>query len=131
MLDARGTSVAPITFTSIDTALACAFWRGIDFQSGVRRLGPRLGGHLPRWKRSDNTGNVNFRSGSSVMIGARHAFTHSEDYAAVIYSGSAPMFTGPPSDRAYTFNGQRSNPGAGDPAFDCVRDIAASTCMQL
>jgi hypothetical protein len=127
MLDARGTSVAPITFTSIDT-LSPVFWRGIDFNQGsdASVLDWVVISHGGR---SDNTGNVNFRSGSSPKIGVV-TFTHSEDYAAVIYSGSAPMFTGPPSDRAYTFNGQRSNPGAGDPAFDCVRDVAASTCTQ-
>jgi hypothetical protein len=127
VLDARGTSTEPITFTSIDTVTP-VFWRGIDFNQGS-------GGSMLDWVvvsyggRSENTGNVNFRSGSVVTIGAVD-FTHSEDYAAVIYSGSAPMFTGPSSDRVYTFNGQESNPGAGDPAFDCVRDVAANSCTQ-
>jgi hypothetical protein len=67
--------------------------------------------------------------GSVVTIGAA-TFSYSEDYAAVIYSGSAPMFTGPPTDRIYMLNGQASIPGAGDPLFDCVRDIAAGTCTQ-
>jgi hypothetical protein len=40
------------------------------------------------------------------------------------------MFTGPSTDRVYTFNGQQSIPGDGDPAFDCVRDVAASVCTQ-
>ncbi len=128
VLDARGTSTQPITFTSIDTVTP-VFWRGLDFNQGS-------GGSVLDWVvvsyggRSENTGNVNFRSGSDVMIGAVD-FTHSEDYAAVIYSGSAPMFTGPSSARLYTLNGQESNPGAGDPAFDCVRDVAANTCTQL
>ncbi|MBW2626474.1 MAG: hypothetical protein JRE45_02540 [Deltaproteobacteria bacterium] len=126
-LDARGTSSEPIIFTSLDT-ISPVFWRGIDFSQGS-------GGSMLDWVvvsyggRSANTGNVNFRSGSDVMVGVA-TFTHSEDYAAVIYSGSAPMFTGPPSDRVYTLNGQQSNPGAGDPAFDCVRDVAASICTQ-
>jgi hypothetical protein len=127
VLDAQGTSTDPITFTSLDTATP-AFWRGVDFGQGS-------GGSMLDWVivsyggSRANTGNVNFRSGSAVVIGAV-AFTHSADYAAVIYSGSAPMFTGPSTDRAYTFNGQRSNPGAGDPTFDCVRDVAASSCTQ-
>ena len=127
VLDARGTSSEPITFTSVDT-ISPVFWRGIDFSQGST-------GSMLDWVvvsyggRSANTGNVNFRSGSDVMIGAA-TFTHSEEYAAVIYSGSAPMFTGPPSDRVYTLNGQQSNPGAGYPAFDCVRDVAASICTQ-
>ena len=48
------------------------------------------------------------------------AFTHSNNYAGVIYAGSAPVFTGPPTDRVYTFNG-----------FDCIRDVAAGTCEQV
>jgi hypothetical protein len=127
VLDAQGTSTDPITFTSLDTATP-AFWRGIDFGQGS-------GGSVLDWVlvsyggSGADTGNVNFRSGSEVVIGAV-TFTHSADYAAVIYSGSAPMFTGPSTDRAYTFNGQRSNPGTGDPTFDCVRDVASSTCTQ-
>ena len=127
VLDAQGTSTDPITFTSLDTA-SPVFWRGIDFGQGS-------GGSVLDWVlvsyggSGADTGNVNFRSGSEVVIGAV-TFTHSADYAAVIYSGSAPMFTGPSADRAYTFNGQRSNPGGGDPTFDCVRDVASSTCTQ-
>jgi len=49
----------------------------------------------------------------------------------VIYTGSAPMFTGPTTNRVYELNGQASNPGSGDPAFDCVRDIATGTCNPL
>jgi hypothetical protein len=124
-LDAQGTGTQPITFTSIDT-VSPVFWRGIDFNQGsdgsvLDHVIISYGG------RSENTGNVNFRSGSDVRVGAV-TFRHSEDYAAVIYAGSAPMFTGPSSDREYTFNGQESNPGVGDPAFDCVRDVAADTC---
>jgi hypothetical protein len=127
VLDARGTSAEPITFTSLDAA-SLAFWRGIDFGQGA--TGSMLDWVVVSYGGSGaNTGNVNFRSGSAVVIGAV-AFTHSADYAAVIYSGSAPMFTGPSTDRAYTFNGQRSNPGTGDPTFDCVRDVAASSCTQ-
>lgn len=127
ILDARGTSTAPIIFTSIDTATP-VFWRGIEFSQGsdgstLDRVLISYGG------RSANTGNVNFQMGSVVTIGAA-TFTHSEDYAAVIYAGSAPMFTGPPTDRVYMFNGQASNPGAGDPLFDCVRDVAAGTCIR-
>jgi hypothetical protein len=127
VLDARGTGTEPITFTSIDT-VSPVFWRGIDFNQGsdgsiLDRVYISYGGS------TENTGNVNFRSGSIVTIGAV-VFTHSEDYAAVIYSGSAPMFTGAPTDRLYMFNGQESNPGGGDPAFDCVRDVAALTCTQ-
>jgi hypothetical protein len=55
----------------------------------------------------------------------------SEEYAAVIYTGSAPMFIGPSTDRVYELNGQASNPGPGDPAFDCVRDVATGTCNPL
>jgi hypothetical protein len=128
ILDARGTSTEPITITSIDTVLP-VFWRGIDFEQGS-------GGSMLDWVTvsyggtSDNTGNVNFRSGSLVTVGSV-AFTHSEDYAAVIFSGSAPMFTGPPATRVYALNGQESSPGVGDPAYDCVRVVAAGTCAPL
>jgi hypothetical protein len=128
ILDARGSSAEPITFSSIDT-VSPVFWRGLDFNQGS-------GGSVLDWVvvsyggRTDNTGNVNFRSGSVVTIGVV-SFTHSEDYAAVIYAGSAPMFAGPPTDRMYLSNGQQSNPGSGDPAFDCVRDVAAGSCTQL
>lgn len=128
ILDARGTNAKPITFTSIDT-VAPVFWRGIDFNQGsdgsiLDQVVVSYGG------RGTNMGNLNFRSGSVVTIGAV-TFSYSEDYAAVIDSGSAPMFTGPPTDRVYMLNGQASMPGAGDPAFDCVRDTAAGTCTQL
>jgi hypothetical protein len=125
VLDARGTSAEPIVFTSIDT-VSPVFWRGIDFNQGSD-------GSMLDWVvvshggRANDTGNVNFRSGSVVTIGAA-TFTHSEDYAAVIYTGAAPMFTGAPSDRVYAFNGQESSPGGGDSAFDCVRDLAAGSC---
>ena len=69
--------------------------------------------------RNNNTGNLNFLSGSLVTVGSV-AFTHSNNYAGVVHAGSAPVFTGPPTDRVYTFNG-----------FDCVRDVAAGTCEQL
>jgi len=128
VLDARGTSAEPIVFTSIDTATP-VFWRGIDFNQGsdgsmLDQVVVSYGG------RSSDTGNVNFRSGSVVSIGVV-SFTHSEDYAAVIYAGSAPMFTGPATDRIYELNGQASVPGAGDPAFDCVRNASAGTCDPL
>jgi len=128
VLDAQGTSTAPITFTSIDT-VSPLFWQGVDFNQGS-------GGSMLDWvivsyggRRSD-TGNVNFRTGSAVTIGAV-AFTHSEGYAAVIYAGSAPTFAGPSTMRSYTSNGQGSNPGVGDPAFDCVWDVAADACSAL
>jgi hypothetical protein len=128
VLDARGTASDPITFTTIDE-LTPAFWRGIEFSQGsdgsaLDYVVVSYGG------RSDNTGNVNFRMGSVVTIGVA-TFSHSEDYAAVIYTGSAPMFMGPASDRVYELNGQESVPGVGDPAFDCVRDVAAGTCEPL
>jgi len=128
VLDARGTSADPITFTSIDTG-APVFWRGIDFNQGsdgsmLDHVVVSYGG------RSNGTGNVNFRIGSVVTMGAA-TLSHSEEYAAVVYTGSAPMFTDPPEDRVYELNGQAANPGPGDPAFDCVRDIATSTCDPL
>jgi len=127
ILEAQGTSTAPITFTSMDT-VSPVFWRGIDFEQGSR-------GSMLDWVTvsyggsNDGTGNLNFRSGSVVSVGSV-VLTHSADYAAVIYTGSAPIFTGPPAARTYTLNGQESNPGVGDPAFDCVRDIALNTCTQ-
>ncbi len=128
VLDAQGTVAAPITFTTADVA-APAFWRGIDFNQGsdgsvLDHVTVSYGG------RSEDTGNVNFRSGAEVTVGAV-TFTHAEDYAAVIYTGSGPMFTGPSTERVYTRNGQESNPGPGDPAFDCVRDVSAGTCLPL
>ncbi|MGB3051294.1 MAG: putative Ig domain-containing protein [Polyangiales bacterium] len=128
VLDAQGTSTDSITFTSMDSATP-AFWRGIDFAQGsdgsiLDHVVVSYGG------RSTDTGNVNFSSGSVVTMGVV-ALTHSEDYAAVIYAGSAPMFTGRSTDRLYIRNGQASIPGAGDPSFDCVRDETAGTCTQL
>jgi len=128
VLDAQGTSTDWITFTSMDIATP-TFWRGIDFAQGsdgsvLDHVIVSYGG------RSANTGNVNFRSGSVATIGVV-TLTHSEDYAAVIYAGSAPMFTGPSTDRLYVRNGQASVPGTGDPSFDCVRDATAGTCTQL
>ncbi|KPK52929.1 MAG: hypothetical protein AMJ63_08000, partial [Myxococcales bacterium SG8_38_1] len=128
VLDARGTASQPITFTSID-ATAPVFWRGIDFNQGsdgsmLDHVVVSYGG------RSNGTGNVNFRSGAVVTIGVA-TLSLSEEYAAVIYTGSAPMFTGPTTNRVYELNGQASNPGSGDPAFDCVRDIATGTCNPL
>jgi hypothetical protein len=127
VLDARGTSAEPIVFTSIDT-VSPVFWRGIDFNQGSD-------GSILDWVvvshggRTNDTGNLNFRSGSVVTVGAA-TLTYSEDYAAMIFSGSAPTFTGAPTDRVYSLNGQESSPGSGDPAFDCVRDLAAGTCSQ-
>ncbi len=128
MLDAQGTVSSPITFTTADTVTP-TFWRGIDFNQGsdgsvLDHVTVSYGG------RTENTGNVNFRSGAVVTIGIV-TLSHSEDYGAVIYSGSAPMFTGPSTDRVYTRNGQESIPGPGDPTFDCVRDTVADTCLQL
>jgi hypothetical protein len=128
VLDARGTQSEPIVFTSIDTT-APTFWRGIDFNQGsngsvLDHVVVSYGG------RGNGTGNVNFRSGSVVSVGAA-TLSLSEEYAAVIYSGSAPMFTGPATDRVYELNGQASNPGVGDPAYDCVRDIPNGTCNPL
>jgi hypothetical protein len=126
-LDARGTAAAPITFTSIDTDTP-AFWRGIDFNQGsdgsvLDQVIISHGGS------SAGTGNVNFRSGSIVDVGAVR-FSHSANYAAVIDEGSAPMFVGPATQRYYSANGQAYNPGPGDPSYDCVRDVAADVCTQ-
>jgi hypothetical protein len=128
VLDAQGTGTDAITFTSMDIA-APTFWQGIDFAQGsdgsiLDHVVVSYGGRIA------DTGNVNFRSGSVATMGVV-TLTHSEDYAAVIYAGSAPMFTGPPTERLYVRNGQASVPGAGDPSFDCVRDAAAGTCTQL
>ena len=128
VLDARGTVAEPIVFTSIDSTTP-VFWRGIDFNQGSN--GSMLDHVLVSYGgRGADAGNVNFHSGSVVSIGVA-SFTHSEDYAAVIYAGSAPMFTGPATDRIYELNGQASVPGAGDPAFDCVRNASAGTCDPL
>ncbi len=128
VLDAQGTSTDSIAFTSMDIATP-AFWRGIDFAQGSD--GSTLDHVIVSYGgASAGTGNVNFRSGSVATIGVA-AFMHSEEYAAVIYAGSAPMFTGPSTDRLYVRNGQASVPGAGDPSFDCVRDATAGTCTQL
>lgn len=127
VLDARGTIAEPIAFTSSDT-VAPAFWRGIDFEQGSS-------GSMLDWVTvsyggaSANTGNINFRSGSFVTLGSVTS-TYSQNYAGVIFAGSAPMFTGSSSTRVYMHNGQSSIPGVGDPAYDCVRDVAADTCTQ-
>ncbi|HSN81522.1 MAG TPA: hypothetical protein VLS88_03000, partial [Polyangiales bacterium] len=127
VLDARGTATAPITFTSIDPS-GQTFWRGIDFNQGAD--GSALDQVIISYGGSGaGTGNVNFRSGSIVDIGAVR-FTNAAHYAASIFAGSAPMFLGPPIERLYVSNGQASNPGSGDPAFDCIRDAAAGTCIQ-
>ena len=73
---------------------------------------------------------MNFRIGSVVNVGVA-TFSNGANYAGVIHAGSAPMFTGPAGDRTYELNGQTSIPGPGDPAFDCIRDIAAGTCNPL
>ena len=117
LLDAQGTAANQIRFTSIDTGTP-VYWRGIEFRQGSD-------GSMLDWVvvsyggRNTNTGNLNFLAGSVVTVGSA-AFTHSNNYAGVIYAGSAPVFTGPPTDRVYTFNG-----------FDCIRDVAAGTCDQL
>ncbi len=128
VLEARGTSSEPIVFTSIDDTVP-VFWRGIDFNQGsdgsiLDHVVVSYGG------RRAGTGNVNFRIGSIATLGVA-TLSHSEEYGAVFYAGSAPMFTGPPTDRVYELNGQQSNPGPGDPAFDCVRDAALGTCDPL
>ncbi|MGD8317707.1 MAG: hypothetical protein PVH76_08160, partial [Myxococcales bacterium] len=107
---------------------SAVFWRGIDFNQGsdgsvldqvvVSHAGSTTG-----------TGNVNFRSGSVVEVGAVR-LTHSANYAAVIDPGSAPMFLGPSAERSYASNGQAYNPGPGDPAYDCILDLAADVCIQ-
>jgi hypothetical protein len=128
MLDARGTSTAPIVFTSIDTT-APVFWRGIDLNQGAD--GSTLDHVVVSYGGGGSgTGNVNFRMGAVATIGAA-TFSHSEQYGATVYEGSAPMFMGPPTSRVYARNGQGSNPGAGDPAFDCVSDVAMGTCNPL
>jgi hypothetical protein len=127
VLDAQGTAAAPITFTSIDAGGA-VFWRGIDFNQGsdgsvLDQVIVSHGGS------GAGTGNLNFRSGSVVSLGIAR-LTYSANYAAVVYAGSAPVFLGVVTDRYYALNGQASNPGPGDPAFDCVRDVAADVCTQ-
>jgi hypothetical protein len=117
LLDAQGTAANQITFTTIDTGTP-VYWRGIEFGQGSD-------GSVLDWAtvsyggRNNNTGNLNFLSGSVVTVGSV-TFTHSNNYAGVIYSGSAPVFTGSPTDRVYIFNG-----------FDCIRDVAAGTCDPL
>lgn len=117
LLDAQGTAANPITFTTVDTGIP-VYWRGIEFGQGsdgsvLDQVVVSYGG------RNANTGNLNFLAGSVVTVGVV-SFMHSNNYAGVIYAGSAPMFMGPPTDRVYTFNG-----------FDCIRDVAAATCQQL
>ena len=125
ILDARGTLSQPIVFTSIDVATP-VFWRGLEFAQGsngsiLDKVVLAYGGG------NSSIGNLSFRMGSVVSVGAA-IFVQGEDYAAVVYPGSAPMFTGPVNDRLYQLNGQGSIPGAGDPSFDCVRDISTGTC---
>lgn len=127
MLDARGTASAPIVFGSANPSMP-AFWRGIDFNQGAD--GSVLDQVVISHGGSNaGTGNVNFRSGSIVDVGAVR-FTHAAGYAATIDSGSAPMFVGPATERFYESNGQASNPGPGDPAFDCILDARVGTCSQ-
>jgi hypothetical protein len=128
ILDARGTIDEPIVFTTVDTATP-TFWDGIDFNQGsdgstLDHVVVSYGG------RRNNTGNVNFRIGSVVSIGTA-TLSLSEEFAALIDPGSAPMFMGSSSDRVYELNGQGSIPGAGDPSFDCVRNVATGTCETL
>jgi hypothetical protein len=128
ILDARGTVDAPIVFTTTDSATP-TFWDGIDFNQGsdgstIDHVVVSYGGER------NGTGNVNFRIGSVVDIGIV-TFSHSEEYGALVDPGSAPMFMGPASDRVYELNGQASNPGAGDPAFDCVRNTGTGICEPL
>lgn len=128
VLEARGTAGDPITFTSIDTS-APVFWGGIDFNQGSD--GSMLDHVVVSYGGSSNgTGNLNFQIGSVVTLGVA-TLSLSEEYAAVVYAGSAPTFSGPVTDRLYELNGQASNPGGGDPAFDCVRDVATGTCNPL
>jgi len=127
VLDAQGTAAAPIIFTSIDSG-GSVFWRGIDFNQGSD--GSVLDQVIvSRGGSASGTGSLNFRSGSIVEVGAVQ-MTYGANYAAVIYAGSAPMFLGAATERYYASNGQASNPGPGDPSFDCVRDVAADVCTQ-
>jgi hypothetical protein len=117
MLEALGTPGAPIIFTTIDSATPL-YWRGIELGQGsddsvMDQVVVAFGG------RNNNTGNLNFLSGSLVTVGAI-VFADSNNYAGVIESGSAPVFTGPVTDRVYTGN-----------TFDCIRDVSAGTCEQL
>ncbi len=128
VLDARGTSAAPITFTSIDEA-SSVFWRGIDLNQGsdgsiLDHVRVSFGGSAP------GSGNLNVNIGSVATVGIA-TFTYGASYGAVVHEGSAPTFAGPTTDRTYELNGQASNPGVGDPAFDCVRDIRTGTCLPL
>jgi hypothetical protein len=128
ILEAQGTVDAPIAFTTIDAATP-VFWAGIDFNQGsddsvLDHVVVSYGGER------NGTGNVNFRSGSVVDIGTV-TFSYSEEFGGRIDPGSAPMFLGSPSDRVYEFNGQASNPGSGDPAFDCVRNVGTGVCDAL
>jgi len=125
VLEARGTAAAPIIFTSLDEQTPM-FWRGIELSQGSD--GSVLDQVVISYAGSSvGTGNVGFRSGSVVEVGAVQ-LTHSANYAAVVYAGSAPMFLGPSADRYYAANGQAYSPGPGDPAYDCVLDLATDTC---
>lgn len=128
ILDAQGTGTAPIVFTSVDDTTP-VYWRGIDFNQGsdgstLDHVVVSYGGG------SDGVGNVNFRMGAVVTVGAA-TLSYSEEYAAAIYDGSAPMFVGPPTSRVYARNGQAANPGVGDPAFDCVVELGTGACDPL
>lgn len=117
ILDAQGTMDDPITFTTIDST-SPLYWRGIEFSQGsdgsiLDHVAVSFGG------RNVNTGNVNFLAGSIVSIGFA-SFTDANNFAGVIFIGSAPMFIGPPTDRVYSGNGS-----------DCMRDVAAGTCDPL
>jgi hypothetical protein len=124
-LDARGTPSQPIVFTSIDVATP-VFWRGLEFGQGsdgsiLDKVVLAYGGG------NSSIANLSLRMGSAVSVGVA-VFLQGADYAAAVYPGSAPMFVGPVTDRVYQLNGQDSIPGAGDPSFDCVRDISTGTC---
>ncbi|MGB5812460.1 MAG: hypothetical protein WBG86_18115, partial [Polyangiales bacterium] len=117
VLDAQGTIDDPITFTTIDAGTPL-YWRGIEFNQGsdgsiLDHVTTAFGG------RNNNTGNLNFMTGSVVSVGVA-TFADANNFAGVISAGSAPMFMGPVSDRIYTGNGS-----------DCIRDVAAGTCDQL
>ena len=129
VLDARAPAPIRSRFTSMDIATP-AFWRGIDFCAGLGRIDSRPRDRFLRRSAAPARATSTSEAARWRPSGSC-AFMHSEEYAAVIYAGSAPMFTGPSTDRLYVRNGQASVPGAGDPSFDCVRDATAGTCTQL
>lgn len=117
ILDAQGTAGDPITFTTIDSGTPL-YWRGIELSQGsdgsiLDHVTISFGG------RNNNTGNVNFLAGSIVSVGFA-SLTNANNFAGVIFVGSAPMFMGLPTDRFYSDNGS-----------DCIRDVAAGTCEPL